>query len=553
MPLEKRYGRLQRARLRTDHQLTVRKVLAPRLRRLSGGGPRILFISTRGSNFHQLVDGVIAHGLQLRGAECSFFTCAGGLSLCDLAFEHLGVTPKHCDYCTDCSLKTIEAFGNPRPYTLRGLLSDAEIKEWSSRAILLSERPWEYVYKGVPVGELVALSLRHFLCLCTLPETPKIRDYWARMAVSACMLVDAFERLLERAKPDRIFMFNGLGFPEKVMRFLAERAGIPYTTYEMGLRPRTLGLAHNDVSNLFELGKEWRRFSDLALTREQSGQLDEYIGNRWEGRGGLELYWPSMQGDKSTIRARLNVPEGAQLVTAFTNIIWDTAAQEQHLAFPSMLDWLKATIEYFGKHRPNDILCIRAHPAEAKYWVPSNERVMDELGKLDLPKNLRIIAPEEDISSYEIARMSDLGLSYISTIGMEMAVMGGSVVVAGKPHYHGKGFTYSPETEAEYFAFLAPGAVPAQLDPEQHARARRYAYSLWFRFGVEFPFVTIPAPAQPELFLEQPELLEPGRHEEFDLWCQAILEGKDVLTLRWEAEHRSRLAAGPIQRVSALA
>jgi hypothetical protein len=497
----------------------------------------VLFLSTRGLNFHQLVDGVIAHGLELRGADCSFFTCAGGLSLCDLAFEHLGTTPVHCEYCSDCSLKTIAAFGNRRPYTLRGLLSDSEIAEWSNRAILLTNDASQYTYRGVPVGELVSLSVRYILCRCTLPDTPKVRGYWARMAVSACMLVDAFERLLARVKPDRIFMFNGMGFPEKVMRFLAERQGIPYTTYEMGMRPHSLCLAHDSVSNLLEMGKEWARFSEEPLTPEQDRTLDEYLGARWLGGGGIEMYWPTMQADQQAIRQRLDIPEGARVVTAFTNVSWDTAAQEQHLAFPGMLDWLRATVEYFGKERPDDILCIRVHPAEAKFWVPTNEKVVDELHKMELPANLRIIGPEEDISSYEMARMSDLGLAYLSTIGLEMAVMGRSVVVGGKPHYHGKGFTYSARTEAEYQEFLRPGAVPQLLSHEERLRARRYAYCLWFRCGVDFPFVTIPAPARPEVFLDDPSLLEPGRHAEFDLWCRAILEGLDVLTLRWEAEH----------------
>jgi hypothetical protein len=538
VPLERQVGRIRRKREFTAHQQTVRRVLAPRLKKAKNGSPRILFISTRGLNFHHLVDGIIAHGLQFRGAHVEFFTCGGGLALCDLAFEHLGVTPTHCDYCTDCSLKSISAFGNGKPYTLKGLLSEAEIARWADQAKDLAN-PEELVYKGVPVGELVGLSVRYIMCCCNLPDDPRVKEYWARMAVSACMLVDAFERMLEQAKPDRLFIFNGMGFPEKVIRFMAERRGLPYTTYEMGLRPHNLGFAQNGVSNLLELGEQWEHFAEQPLTPEQSKRLDDYLDGRWNGGGGIEMYWPSMESDQAKIRERLNIPPGANMVAAFSNVIWDTAAQEAHLAFDGMMDWLRTTVEYFGKHRPDDILCVRVHPAEARFWVPTNEKVVDELNKLDLPPNLRIIGPDEDFSSYELARMSSLALVYISTMGMEMALMGRSVIVGGKPHYHGKGFTQSPRTREEYLEFLAPGATPPMLTAVERERARRYAYSLWFRFCVNFTAATIPAPAQPELDLAHPERLEPGGDPEFDLLCRVILGGQDTLTLRREAEERA--------------
>lgn len=537
MPVERHVGRIRRARLLTDHQQTVRAKLAPRTRGRRGAGPKVLFISTRGYNFHQLVDGVIAHGLQLRGAQVEFFTCGGGLSLCDLGFEFTGLTPTHCEYCTDCSLKTIKSFGHAKPHTLRGLISAEEVERWAARAPELVDTAADFVHRGVPVGELVDLSLRYVLLRASVPDTEVTRSYRARMVVSACMLVDAFERLLDKSRPDRLFIFNGLGFPEKVARFVAERRGIPYTTYECGLRPATLLAAHDSVASWLEMSeKQWSRFASLPLTEEQDRVLDEYIASRCAGAGGIEVYWPEMESDQGEIRRQLQIPPGVRIVTLFTNMICDLAVLDRDRAFPSMVEWIRTTIEYFGKHRPDDILCLRIHPVEARYWLPSTERVVDELERIELPPNLRVIGPDQVLSSYQLMRMSEVGLVYSTTVGMEMALMGRDVIVAAVSHYDRKGFTYSPDTREEYLQML-DSAIPRRgLSPEQLALARRYAYTFWYRETVDFPFVTIPAPAQPELYIEDPSLLERGRHSEFDVLCDAILTGKDVLDYRWAAE-----------------
>ena len=41
-----------------------------------------------------------------------------------------------------------------------------------------------------------------------------------------------------------------------------------------------------------------------------------------------------------------------------------------------------------------------------------------------------------------------------STTGLEMAIKGKPIIVAGNPHYRDKGFSYDPSSREEYFKIL---------------------------------------------------------------------------------------------------
>ena len=58
------------------------------------------------------------------------------------------------------------------------------------------------------------------------------------------------------------------------------------------------------------------------------------------------------------------------------------------------------------------------------------------------------------MNTYDLMDMADLGLVYTTTVGLEMAMRGIPVVVAGKTHYRNRGFTQDPHTWVEYFKTL---------------------------------------------------------------------------------------------------
>jgi len=124
----------------------------------------------------------------------------------------------------------------------------------------------------------------------------------------------------------------------------------------------------------------------------------------------------------------------------------------------------------------------------------------------------------------------DVGLVYTSTTGLEMALAGRPVIVAGRTHYRGKGFTLDVSSPDELLSALdavLEGPAPTAPDVEL---ARRYAHFFFFRAPIRAPGVTEPLPGLARLSVRDLGDLRAGANEELDRICDGILRGIDFTT-----------------------
>ncbi len=85
-------------------------------------------------------------------------------------------------------------------------------------------------------------------------------------------------------------------------------------------------------------------------------------------------------------------------------------------------------------------MVIRVHPGEVLTHGPSMVDVVQK-ALPELPENIHLVGPKDKVNTYDLIEMADLGLVYTTTTGMEMAMSGVPVIVAGVTHYKGNGFT----------------------------------------------------------------------------------------------------------------
>jgi hypothetical protein len=265
----------------------------------------------------------------------------------------------------------------------------------------------------------------------------------------------------------------------------------------------------------------------MPLSPAEAAQLDDYLFARKSGGRDAAEYFPAIEKDKQVIVRRLGLSPDKKLVTAFTNILWDSAVLDRDRAFTNMADWLDETIRHFAQ-RDDVQLVIRVHPAEVR--VPMQETREQVAAVLAarypcLPPHINIVSPESDLSSYMLMRMSDVGLVYTSTTGLEMALDGKPVIVAGQTHYAGKGFTHDVTDREEYRALLNRLNDLGPLPVEAVERARRYAYLFFFRFMLPFPAITTLPRGRLRFNFERLDDLRSGSWPEIDLICRAILNG----------------------------
>lgn len=498
-----------------------------------GGGPKILFFTLRGWSIQVAWDVALAAALRLRGADVSFFTCGKRLPLCDIA-SYEAVPPLPCSFCATYMNRALNAWHFPTK-RLRDYIQPAEIKSIEQQVDSIPYEDYDnFIFDEIPVGQLVTISVRWFLCSGTIGNERLARHTYRNFLISGAMMVLVGKRLLDDILPDKLYLFSGLFFAERIMLELARKRNLSVITHEAGFMPNTVVIAHDKIASRYDLDDVWPDYAEIPLTQQETTQLDEYLFARKSGKRDAATYYPAIEKDEQTIATRLDLDRSKKLVTVFTNILWDSAALDRETAFASMADWLDQTLQYF-LNRSDVQLVIRIHPAEVRLEMhTTREKIAPFLTERypTLPAHIKLIPPESDVSSYTLMRMSDVGLVYTSTTGLEMALEGKPVLVSGWTHYARKGFTYDIATRDEYLSILNHLDDLTHLSPEAIEYARRYAYLFFFRLMLPFPAVSRLPRARLQFNFERLSELRPGLQPEMDLICTALLENKPFVRPR---------------------
>jgi hypothetical protein len=182
---------------------------------------------------------------------------------------------------------------------------------------------------------------------------------------------------------------------------------------------------------------------------------------------------------------------------------------------------------------PQVELIIRAHPNTAgKRAVGNNLGQLQELKELqpDLPPNVRMVMPADPVSSYSLMDLATLGLVYSSTVALELACKGKTVIIAAGNLISDLPFAHTLGDVAEYDQLLTANLnLPRQaVSPEIRRLAYRYAYALFFRYGIRFPLVQDGGPIGMKMAYSSLDDLLPGRDPGLDRLARILLQGESI-------------------------
>ena len=482
--------------------------------RSTASGKRVLVLALRMWTQHTAYESVIGQALRLRGAEVALVTCGGGLPICEVGWGRQ-TAPRPCDRCAWFTDR-VAARGDFPPLRLADSLS------WGSsphRApthrdqgltlspddAAFSSTAW-FTKSGDPLGTRNGAAVE--------------RDF----EISIAAVETAFGRILDQFRPDVVFALNGLFAPERAVRAVAADRGVGVVTYEKS--PRKGTLLFGRVNAAPEMATDALAEDQLSrpLTEAEAGALDALLLSRVTGAGAHEQYFAKpLEHEGETVRRSLGLRRDARIVSAFSNLAWDTALLGRDVAFESQFDWLERTCAAV-RGRDDVELVIRVHPAESRWGTsqPVEAELASRVGML--PENVHLVRPNEPLSSYGLLAISDLVLCYTTTVGLEAAVRGVPVALAGRPHYRSRGFTFDLESHADLTRAIAE---PQEMNAEQVELARRYAFAFFFRLMIPFKHVTTVGDRLTGVTTSAEDLL-PGRDPYLDFICERILEGGDL-------------------------
>lgn len=325
-----------------------------------------------------------------------------------------------------------------------------------------------------------------------IDDDPEVRKLFDFRVESELDFILRFHSILSSQQYSGVFMHNGRQFEKNAAFQLAKSLGIPRITIEESEREGFVIVAEEEPCCLFPTESLWNKISLTEMTQSKREKVQFRLAERaktgLEGKYIFDLQ-TSPREKPANIFERLHIDPGLNIALLCTNVAWDTSCIDRGRAFSTMADWIQQTLSLFIQ-KPDWQLIIRCHPGER--LMGTNESVNDIIKQKwdSLPNNICVVQATDPVNTYSLMPLCKLGLTYVSTVGLEMSAMGVPVVVAGKAHYGQKGFTWDPKSPDEYqetVERILSGNI-GKLSSDQIDRARHYFYMITEMWPVSFPW-----------------------------------------------------------------
>ena len=463
--------------------------------------------------------------LRADGIPVKYVVCEQGMEQCILGFHRN--KPAARPPCKQCIMVSRRLF--PSGLTLPVHRDDARRTPIELElATLPLERLVEWEWDGLPLGRLVLPGLRWVMRRHNLEDDAPTRLLYRKYVCSGVSLARAFSRILRDQEPSAVVVFNGIFFPEALLRYQAQSSGIRVITHEVGLQPFSAFFSHQEATfREVELGEGEK------LSEQESQRLDRYLEDRFQGDFSMAgiRFWDKMEDIPPDIGNRLS--EFSAIVSIFSNVVFDTSQIHANTIFPDMFDWLEGLRGVIQSH-PETLFILRAHPDENRPGKTSAESVSDWIEQTGLAgkHNLLFIGPDEQVNSYRLIEQSKLVLVYNSSIGLEASILGKPVLCAGRARYTQAQTVTFPETREMYMESLEEMlAVDPSSQPAEYMRnARKFLHDELFRASLDLSaFLEVDRTLAGMVTFKDFDPVELRRSESLVVIKRGILEGTSFL------------------------
>lgn len=498
------------------------------------GSSKVLFWVPGGFDLMLHVEGAIASALKLRGKDVHAVICDGPFRAC-VQRKITDETPiaRWHELCPQCKAATSSVLdmigikhsfiGDFVPEAVRtSLWEKTETIEWNSLKSLS--------YGNVNIGNNVRSSIIRYLKGKDLAGNEEIvREYAFSGLVAAAAASAAFERIL----PERIFMSHGTYVDWGPALHTSLDRKLPVTAWMASYLNACFYFRHISEPERIDFhnmsSTAWNECKDNTLSNHQEMRLDSFLNNRYKKQISFDMKkLKKVKGDIESLRKAYGCLPDKPVWGIISHINWDAVSDYSPMAFNTFDDWMLETIREIIQRSDVNWL-IKIHPAEAWDNPETGVQALVEKHFPLLPRHVKVISAEDDISPLDFYQLIDGGITVYGTAGLELALHGKPVILAGEGHYGGKGFTYDGLTQESYRQLLRNVGKLKPLSDEQRSLARKYAYCYFIQRQVPLPVVKDPVSAWWKFQFKKWTLLLPGEDPFMDFICERIMDGKDFI------------------------
>ncbi|MCS6289233.1 MAG: capsule biosynthesis protein [Nitrospira sp.] len=441
---------------------------------LAGCAVKILFFAPHAAIWvHAFPEALIAETLAQSGHTIVYVSCGEALQqVCipmnAFGLDHLSPVDarrKICRLCGEQKELLRREFGFAG-CDLADLLEPADrIHAQEMLDALSFEECMALTIENVPVGTLALyetiLNRKKTGIEFDASEQTEYRA-WLRGAVTT---VIAGKRLFEREQPDCIAVYNSFYSVNHVMCRLASAHGVPHYFLHAGgnlsRRLQTLMVGREEAYRyLRSLVDRWPQYRDLPCAPGVLREITNHFLVLFGGRS-VFSYSSGASREPFDVRKRFGIRMDQKIMVATMSSNDERVAAkaigilEDHpkTLFSHQVDWVKRLIE-FVDGRADLFLLIRVHPRDfpnKREAVKSEQARNLETMFRQLPNNVRVNWPNDEVSLYDLANETAVFLNAWSSAGKEMSLLGLPVVIyAPALIYYPSEFNYVGETEQEF-------------------------------------------------------------------------------------------------------
>ncbi len=480
------------------------------------------------------VEGAIAAALRLRGTKVQAVICDGPFRACmrreisdNVSFE------RWRDACPNCRAQTSAVLdGMGIPYSFIGdFISESSRSElWEMAASTTRETLDNLCYEGVNVGKNALSSISRYLKgIGLVGREVIVREY----AFSALVIAAVAGHAMKTISPSHFFTSHGVYVDWGPALQVALSRKIPVTAWMASYLPWRFYFRHiedgtrPDCHNLSQVA--WEGCKHAVLSAMQNTRLDSFLGLRYKNSGSFDMKnLANYSGEIKRLKGKYAPSPSKPVWGIFPHINWDCVFDLSPMAYSTFDEWVFHTINEIIEI-PEVQWLIKIHPAEAWENPESGVQRFIEKHFPTLPHHVRVIPAQEEISPLEFFELIDGGVNVYGTSGLELALLGKPVILAGEAHYGNKGFTHDGLTPDAYKQLLRKAGSLKPLSEEQRELARKYGYCYFIQRQVPLQVVRSPNSSWWEFRYHKRDLLIPGKDPFVDFICERIMDGKDFV------------------------
>lgn len=505
-------------------------------------GDKILVATSVGGDPHLTsVESLLAVALTLRGVEVHLLLCDAALPACfwcdvslypkQTQFVQHGPSHDLCKLCFAPADQMYRSLGLTVHRYSKFLTPANQHQAHKISATVPYSEIGHYTLENVAVGEHAMAGVLRFYARASLDQEPDAEPILRRYFKAALLTTYATRKLLQTFDFKCAVFHHGIYVPQGLIGEVARQEKVRVVNWNPAYRRQCFVFSHHDTYHHQLMSEPTSHWEDMAWNPETENRLMTYLKSRWQGTQDWIWFHERPQIDLSAISQEIGVDFSRPCIGLLTNVMWDAQLHYPANAFPNMLAWILQTIDYFTK-RPDLQLLIRVHPAELRGTLRSRQPIVEEIRKVfpTLPKNVFVILPESQVSTYAAMLQCNAVLIYGTKTGVELTSMGIPVIVAGEAWIRNKGITLDAASAEDYFRYLECLPLASRLDESTVERARKYAYHFFFRRMIPLEFMTNSKDYSTyEMQLPNLQKLMPEQSQGLDIICQGILEGREFI------------------------